>query len=159
MALAQTPRAAGANKGKFGHVLVVGGTFGAAGGKAGAPAMAALAALRAGAGLVTAAVPAPALAVVSAVAPELMTWPLEASAAGAISDENLAPERVGGADGGQDGAGDWAGAGAVAGDGEVCDRIAGGDEDSGGDRCGCAEYSGGASRCCWRSWPRDGRWC
>ena len=94
MALAQTPRAAGANKGKFGHVLVVGGTFGSAGGKAGAPAMAALAALRAGAGLVTAAVPAPALAVVAAVAPELMTWPLEASAAGCISDENLAPERV-----------------------------------------------------------------
>jgi NAD(P)H-hydrate epimerase len=94
MALAQTPRAADANKGKFGHVLVVGGTFGSAGGKAGAPAMAALAALRVGAGLVTAAVPAPALAVVSAVAPELMTWPLLASAAGAISDENLAAERV-----------------------------------------------------------------
>ena len=94
MALPQTPRAAGANKGSFGHVLVVAGTFGSAGGKAGAPAMSALAALRVGAGLVTAAVPAPALAVVSAVAPELMTWPLEASAAGAISDVNLAPERV-----------------------------------------------------------------
>ena len=56
--------------------------------------MAALAALRVGAGLVTAAVPAPALAVVSSVAPELMTWALEASAAGCISDENLAPDRV-----------------------------------------------------------------
>jgi ADP-dependent NAD(P)H-hydrate dehydratase / NAD(P)H-hydrate epimerase len=94
LTLAQTPREAAANKGKFGHVLVVGGTFGAAGGKAGAPAMAALAALRVGAGLVTAAVPAPALAVVSAVAPELMTWPLEASASGAISDGNLAAERL-----------------------------------------------------------------
>jgi NAD(P)H-hydrate epimerase len=94
MAMAQAPRAAAANKGQFGHVLVVGGTFGTAGGKAGAPAMSALAALRVGAGLVTAAVPAPALAVVSAIAPELMTWPLEASAAGAISDVNLAPERV-----------------------------------------------------------------
>jgi len=94
MAMAQAPRAAGANKGSFGHVLVVGGTFGSAGGKAGAPAMSALAALRVGAGLVTAAVPGPALAVVSAVAPELMTWPLEASAVGAISDANLAPERV-----------------------------------------------------------------
>ena len=92
LALAQTPRAADANKGSFGHVLVVGGTFGSAGGKAGAPAMAALAALRVGAGLVTAAVPAPALAVVSAVAPELMTWPLEATRRGAISDENLAPD-------------------------------------------------------------------
>jgi NAD(P)H-hydrate epimerase len=94
LALAQTPRPADSNKGKFGHVLVVGGTFGAAGGKAGAPSMSALAALRVGAGLVTAAVPAPALAVVSAVAPELMTWPLAATASGCVSDENLAPERV-----------------------------------------------------------------
>ncbi len=68
LALAQTPRAAAANKGNFGHVLVVGGTFGSAGGKAGAPAMTALAALRAGAGLVTAAVPAPALPVVASFA-------------------------------------------------------------------------------------------
>ena len=94
LALVQTPRHAGANKGSFGHVLVVGGTFGTAGGKSGAPAMAALAALRAGAGLVTAAVPTPALGLVAAVAPELMTWPLEATAAGAIAAENLAPERV-----------------------------------------------------------------
>jgi NAD(P)H-hydrate epimerase len=93
MEFAQTPRSTSANKGQFGHVLVVGGTFGSAGGKAGAPAMTALAALRVGAGLVTAAVPAPALAVVSAIAPELMTWALEASASGCISDENLAPDR------------------------------------------------------------------
>jgi hydroxyethylthiazole kinase-like uncharacterized protein yjeF len=92
--LVQAPRAAAANKGDFGHVLVVGGTFGTAGGKAGAPAMAALAALRAGAGLATAAVPAPALALVAAIAPELMTWPLAATAAGRISAENLAPELV-----------------------------------------------------------------
>src|SRR5271166_2833935 len=90
--LAQMPRAAMSNKGGFGHVLVVGGTFGTAGGKAGAPAMAALGALRAGAGLVTAAVPAPALALVAAIAPELMTWPLDANAVGQISAENLAPE-------------------------------------------------------------------
>ncbi len=92
LALAQAPRAAAANKGNFGHVLVVGGTFGSAGGKAGAPAMTALAALRAGAGLVTAAVPAPALAPVAAIAPELMTWPLAATAAGQISADNLARE-------------------------------------------------------------------
>jgi hydroxyethylthiazole kinase-like uncharacterized protein yjeF len=49
LALTQTPRAATANKGNFGHVLVVGGTLGTAG-KSGAPAMAALGALRAGAG-------------------------------------------------------------------------------------------------------------
>jgi NAD(P)H-hydrate epimerase len=67
---------------------------GTAGGKSGAPALAALGALRAGAGLVTAAVPAPALALVAAVAPELMTWPLAATAAGCIGAENLAPETV-----------------------------------------------------------------
>jgi len=93
-ALVRAPRAAAANKGNFGHVLVVGGTFGTAGGKSGAPAMASMAALRAGAGLVTAAVPAPALAAVAAFAPELMTWPLTATAAGHIAAENLAPETL-----------------------------------------------------------------
>ncbi len=88
------PRAVDANKGKYGHVLIVGGTFGSEGGKAGAPAMAALSALRVGAGLVTAAVPAAAMGVVSAIAPELMTWGLMTNAAGAISDENLAPEKL-----------------------------------------------------------------
>ncbi|MGA3262871.1 MAG: NAD(P)H-hydrate dehydratase [Terracidiphilus sp.] len=90
--LVQAPRAAGANKGNFGHVLVVGGSLGTAGGKSGAPAMAALGALRAGAGLVTAAVPAPALALVAAVAPELMTFPLAATASGQIAAANLAAE-------------------------------------------------------------------
>jgi NAD(P)H-hydrate epimerase len=90
MEMVQAPRAAAANKGSFGHVLVVGGSLGRAGGRSGAPAMAALGALRAGAGLVTAAVPAPALALVAAVAPELMTLPLKATAAGQIAAENLA---------------------------------------------------------------------
>ena len=89
--LVHAPRAADSNKGKFGHVLVVGGSFGSAGGKAGAPTMTSLAALRVGAGLVTAAVPAPALAIVSAFAPELMTWPLKTNDAGQTSAENLAP--------------------------------------------------------------------
>jgi len=96
LGLVQTPRQAAANKGNYGHVLVVGGTMGTAGGtaggKTGAPALAALGALRAGAGLVTAAVPAPALPLVAAVAPELMTWPLTATTAGCIAAENLAPE-------------------------------------------------------------------
>ncbi len=94
MELVHAPRSATANKGNFGHVLVVGGTFGPAGGKAGAPAMAALAAMRVGAGLVTAAVPAKAMSVVSLIAPELMTWPLEATGSGCISDSNLAPGRL-----------------------------------------------------------------
>jgi NAD(P)H-hydrate epimerase len=92
LALTQAPRAAAANKGNFGHVLVVGGSLGSAGGKSGAPAMASLAALRAGAGLVTAAIPTPALPLVSAVAPELMTLPLTSTPAGQIAAENLAPE-------------------------------------------------------------------
>jgi NAD(P)H-hydrate epimerase len=92
LALTQASRAAAANKGNFGHVLIVGGSLGSAGGKSGAPAMASLAALRAGAGLVTAAVPAPALPLVAAVAPELMTLPLTPNQAGQIAAENLAPE-------------------------------------------------------------------
>ena len=93
-ALTHAPRAAAANKGNFGHVLVVGGTLGKAGGKSGAPAVAALAALRSGAGLVTAAVPVPALPLVAAVAPELMTWPLAATEGGQIAAENLAPVQL-----------------------------------------------------------------
>src|SRR5204863_6400690 len=64
------PRKRDAHKGDFGHVLVVGG----APGKSGAAAMAGLAALRAGAGLVTVACSDPNLV---AVAPELMTAPLD----------------------------------------------------------------------------------
>ena len=87
LSLTQAPRAAAANKGNFGHVLVVGGSVG----KSGAPAMAALAAMRVGAGLVTAAVPAPLLPLVAFIAPELMTWPLAATDAGSISAENMLP--------------------------------------------------------------------
>jgi NAD(P)H-hydrate epimerase len=92
--LFRTQRQADSNKGKFGHVLVVGGSFGSAGGKAGAPSMTSMAALRVGAGLVTAAVPEPALPTVSRFAPELMTWPLKANAAGQASPDNLAPDTI-----------------------------------------------------------------
>jgi hydroxyethylthiazole kinase-like uncharacterized protein yjeF len=94
LTLAQAPRASAANKGNFGHVLVVGGSFGSAGGKAGAPAMTSLGALRAGAGLVTAAVPAPAMRLVSSVALELMTWSLTATTEGQIEADNLDPKTV-----------------------------------------------------------------
>ena len=70
---AEQPRSINSNKGMYGHVLVVGGSYGTAG----APAMASLAALRAGAGLVTAAVPKSILEMVAAVAPDLMLAPLK----------------------------------------------------------------------------------
>jgi ADP-dependent NAD(P)H-hydrate dehydratase / NAD(P)H-hydrate epimerase len=86
--LVQQPRAADSNKGKFGHVLVIGGSVG----KSGAPAMTSLAAMRAGAGLVTAAVPAPVLATVASAAPELMTIPLPATSVGQIAAKGLTDE-------------------------------------------------------------------
>jgi ADP-dependent NAD(P)H-hydrate dehydratase / NAD(P)H-hydrate epimerase len=89
-ALVDAPRPANSHKGSFGHVLVIGGSVG----KSGAPAMASLAAMRIGAGLVTAAVPAPVLPQVAAVAPELMTHPLLATPAGQIAGENLDPARI-----------------------------------------------------------------
>jgi NAD(P)H-hydrate epimerase len=70
-----------AHKGDFGHVLVVGGSVG----KSGAAAMAGMAALRTGAGLVTVASPRSVQPAVAAFAPELMTEPLEENAEGAVS--------------------------------------------------------------------------
>jgi len=81
MASLLAPRDPGANKGSFGHVLVVGGSLG----KAGAAAMAGMAALRAGAGLVTVACPRSVLPTVAGFMPELMTEPLEETEAGTIS--------------------------------------------------------------------------
>ena len=75
------PRVPDANKGKFGHVLVVGGSLG----KAGAAAMAGMSALRVGAGLVTVATAASVLPTVAGFAPELMTEPLAETDAGSIS--------------------------------------------------------------------------
>jgi NAD(P)H-hydrate epimerase len=87
-ALTEKPRTADANKGLYGHVLLVAG----ARGKSGAPAMASLAALRAGAGLVTAAIPESILPLVASVAPELMTFPLKETPDGAADASNLEPE-------------------------------------------------------------------
>jgi ADP-dependent NAD(P)H-hydrate dehydratase / NAD(P)H-hydrate epimerase len=87
-AIAETPRGINGNKGKFGHVLVVGGAFG----KAGAPSMASVAAMRAGAGLVTAAVPREILPIVAAVAPELMLTPLATEGSGGLALEALEEE-------------------------------------------------------------------
>ncbi len=75
------PRPLEANKGNFGHVLVLGGSTG----KAGAAAMAGMAVLRAGAGLSTVATAKSVLATVGGFHPELMTEPLEETEAGSIS--------------------------------------------------------------------------
>ena len=84
-AIAEAPRAINGNKGRLGHVLLVGGSYG----KAGAPSMASVAAMRAGAGLVTAAVPREILPIVAAVAPELMLTPLATEGSGGLAMETL----------------------------------------------------------------------
>jgi len=75
------PRRPDANKGSFGHVLVIGGSVG----KAGAAAMAGMSALRVGAGLSTVATAKSVLLTVAGFHPEVMTEPLEETDAGTIS--------------------------------------------------------------------------
>ncbi len=81
------PRARESHKGSFGHVLVLGGSLG----KAGAVAMASEAALRVGAGLVTAAVPRGIQAIVAGYRPEIMLEPLAETASGTLSRGLLEP--------------------------------------------------------------------
>lgn len=69
------------NKGDFGHVLVVGGSRG----KAGAAAMAGIAALKAGAGLCTVVTPSGVQSLVSGFMAELMTEGLAETEAGTLS--------------------------------------------------------------------------
>jgi len=88
-ALVEQARAADSNKGKYGHVLVVGGSVG----KSGAPAMTSMSALRAGAGLVTAAVPSSIVAQVSGFAPELMTRPMMASPTGELASKGITAQQ------------------------------------------------------------------
>ena len=75
------PRVPAGHKGTYGHVLVVAGSRG----KTGAAAMSGLAALRAGAGLVTVASAASAIAEIASHAPELMTEPLRETESGSIA--------------------------------------------------------------------------
>ena len=71
------------HKGTFGKVLVVGGSVGFSG----APALAGMAALRSGAGLVRVAVPAPVLSVVAGHNPCYTTLPLPENPDGQMASE------------------------------------------------------------------------
>jgi NAD(P)H-hydrate epimerase len=75
------PRRLDAHKGDYGHVLVLAGSVG----KTGAAALAAEAALRAGAGLVTVATPQSALPIVASLGREFMTEPLPETDHGTVS--------------------------------------------------------------------------
>lgn len=79
--IAFPPRPRDANKGLFGHVLVIAGSVG----KSGAAAMAGMAALRTGAGLVTVACPRSIQATVAGFAAEMMTEGLPETDDGSIS--------------------------------------------------------------------------
>ncbi|HEX4641852.1 MAG TPA: NAD(P)H-hydrate dehydratase, partial [Candidatus Acidoferrales bacterium] len=74
-----------ANKGTYGHALIVAGSLG----KSGAAILAARGTLRAGAGLVTVATPRDVLPIVAGGLPEMMTAPLLATEAGSASLRNL----------------------------------------------------------------------
>src|SRR6266849_3260864 len=82
-------RAFDSHKGLYGHALIVAGSLG----KSGAAVMASYAALRAGAGLVTAATPDVVLPIVAAAHPGLMTEPLASTADGRAAMQNLAEGR------------------------------------------------------------------
>ena len=83
-----TPRQADSHKGDFGRVLLVAGSVG----KSGAAGLAAVGALRSGAGLVTVATPRPCQPTVAGFAPDCMTEALDATPDGCVDFSAL--ERV-----------------------------------------------------------------
>ena len=90
LALLPWRRKPNAHKGNFGHALIIAGSIG----KSGAAALAAIGALRAGAGLVTVATSSEALPAIAATHPEIMTVPLIGTEAGTISARNLDYNRL-----------------------------------------------------------------
>ncbi len=82
------PRSADSHKGDFGRVTIVAGSRG----KTGAAYLAAMAALRSGAGLVTIATPTSCLPVVASLAPEFMTEQLRETGDGEVAGDAI--ERV-----------------------------------------------------------------
>jgi NAD(P)H-hydrate epimerase len=91
VALMLPQRAPDGHKGTFGHLLLIAG----AEGRGGAAAMAAKAAVAAGAGLVTAAVPRPAVPVVDGACLEAMTHPLAADDTGRVAGPGGLEELLG----------------------------------------------------------------
>ncbi len=85
LATGLSPRAPGAHKGDFGHVLLVAGSRG----KAGAAILAARAAVTGGAGLVTVATAEGAWAALAAAVPEAMSLPQREEAGGGLARANL----------------------------------------------------------------------
>ncbi|MEQ1828262.1 MAG: NAD(P)H-hydrate dehydratase [Pirellula sp.] len=81
-----TNRPLTAHKGSFGHALLIGGTTG----MTGAIAIAGMACLRSGAGLVTLAIPEPSLNVVASFNPCYMTRPLQCDAEGRLNKQAMA---------------------------------------------------------------------
>jgi NAD(P)H-hydrate epimerase len=79
------PRVADSHKGDYGRVLIVAGSRG----KSGAAVLAARAALRSGAGLVTIATPASVAPIVAAMGAEFMTLPVAEDAGGTITEAAL----------------------------------------------------------------------
>jgi hydroxyethylthiazole kinase-like uncharacterized protein yjeF len=79
------PRRPDGHKGDFGHVFVIAGSRG----KTGAAYLAAMGALRSGAGLVTVATPASCVGILASLGAEFMTIPLEETADGAIDERAL----------------------------------------------------------------------
>jgi NAD(P)H-hydrate epimerase len=86
LAACLVPREADGHKGDYGHLLLVAGSPG----KSGAAVLAARAAVRGGAGLVTAAVPRSLLATVDGGCPEAMTLACPATAAGGLGADAVA---------------------------------------------------------------------
>jgi hydroxyethylthiazole kinase-like uncharacterized protein yjeF len=82
-------RATEANKGTYGHVLIIAGSFG----KSGAAILSSRAALRAGAGLVTVATPEPVLPVIASAQAEYMSEPLLATSEGTAALKNSSEGR------------------------------------------------------------------
>ncbi|MBI4263352.1 MAG: NAD(P)H-hydrate dehydratase [Acidobacteria bacterium] len=79
------PRAPDSHKGDFGRVTIVAGSLG----KTGAAHLAAMGALRSGAGLVTVATPSSCLPIIASMAPELMTAPLPESREGSVTPAGI----------------------------------------------------------------------